>query len=57
MKHTHSLKRFDWIKENYLLEKLSIISKYDLFELTEIFLIQIIFEPNKNLLKSNKFLL
>ena len=33
-------KRFDWVKENNMFEKLSLISKNDLFELNNIFLIQ-----------------
>ena len=47
----HSEKRFDWIIENYLFERLFLIQRNDLFELNRIWFKQSIIKPNKNLFK------
>ena len=36
LKVLHSEKRFDWMKENHLFERLSLIQRNDLFELNKI---------------------
>ena len=57
-KKSHSEKRFDWIKENDLFERLSLIQRNDLFKWNKICLIQRndLFKWNKICLIQTKYL-